>query len=135
MRIFFQNREKRKCNRISSCTWKLFQLNRKFWVKVLIIQARARKVKCYNIRNGFAPSDARHTVYIHDAPFIGVFCCDFATSSFLAVCTSLLAVCSSLFQFAPVATSFSFQFAAIYYYRLSYLVWLKSFNLFLFVKV
>ena len=49
------------CNSISSCTWKLFEHNGKFWVKVLIIQAlteSARKVKCFLIRNGFAPSDA-----------------------------------------------------------------------------
>ena len=54
------------CNSISSCTWKLFELNGKFWVKVLIIQAlteSARKVKCFLIRNGFAPSDAWDMVY------------------------------------------------------------------------
>ena len=30
------------CNSISSCTWKLFEPNGKFWVKVLIIQALKR---------------------------------------------------------------------------------------------
>ena len=48
MRIFFQNREQRKCNRMSNCLWQLFILNGKVWVKLL---KRAVQVLPYKVCN------------------------------------------------------------------------------------